>query len=55
MTAREVAGLLSLSAHSILDMAQDGRLPSFKLGHAVRFRRSDIEQYLEGCYRPVGA
>jgi excisionase family DNA binding protein len=55
MTAREVADLLNLSAHTILDMAQEGRLPSFKLGRAVRFRRADIDAWLLEQYRPAAS
>jgi excisionase family DNA binding protein len=51
LTARDVATMLALSTHSVLDMAQDGRLSSLKLGHAVRFKRSDIEAYIEASYR----
>ena len=49
LTASDVAEWLSLSKHTILDMAEDGRLPSFKLGRAVRFRPSEISAWLEAC------
>lgn len=49
LTATDVAEWLSLSKHTILDMAEDGRLPSFKLGRAVRFRPSEIDAWLESC------
>jgi excisionase family DNA binding protein len=51
ITARDVADLLSLSTHSVLDMAQDGRLKSFKIGGAVRFRESEIAAYIDSCRR----
>jgi len=48
MTARDVAGLLSVSANTILDWWQAGQLPGFKVnGRAVRFRRSEILEWLE--------
>jgi excisionase family DNA binding protein len=57
LTAREVADWLKMSTHRVLDFGQDGTLPSLKLGGgskgAVRFRRSDLEAYLESCSRPA--
>jgi excisionase family DNA binding protein len=48
MTSREVAEILGMSTHTVLDMAQDGRLPSFKLGgKVVRFRKSEIATWIE--------
>lgn len=43
VTARELAGYLSLSASTILDMWERGELPGFKIGRAVRFRPSEVE------------
>jgi excisionase family DNA binding protein len=53
MTAQEVADALGLSALTILHWASDGRLPSLKLGRAVRFRPEDINAFLAGAYRPA--
>lgn len=52
LTAREVGALLGLSAGTILDRFEDGRLPGFRLdrgrvGAPVRFRWSEIEAWLE--------
>lgn len=47
LTAREVAELLGFSASTILDWFESGRLPGFKLGRAVRFRLSEIEEFIE--------
>jgi excisionase family DNA binding protein len=46
LTAREVADILNVSASTVLDWHECGRLPSFKLGRAVRFRRSEIAEWL---------
>ena len=51
LTARELAELLGLSAGTILDWHEAGRIPSFRLGARkggpVRFRLSEIEAWLE--------
>jgi predicted DNA-binding transcriptional regulator AlpA len=49
-----VAEWLGVSPAWVLDHAS-GRhrpyLPSVKLGKAVRFRREDVEQFIEDCLR----
>ncbi|HST26574.1 MAG TPA: helix-turn-helix domain-containing protein [Gaiellaceae bacterium] len=52
LTARELADVLNLSASTVLDWFEAGRLPGFKLGRAVRFRESEILAWLEA--RRVG-
>jgi excisionase family DNA binding protein len=48
VTARELAELLGISTATVLDWWEAGRLPGFKLnGHAVRFRPSEVETWLE--------
>lgn len=47
LTARELAELLGLSAGTVLDWFEAGRLPGFKLGRSVRFRASEVEVLLE--------
>jgi excisionase family DNA binding protein len=52
LTARELADFLGLSPSTVLDKWERGELPGFKLpGGAVRFRPSEIEEWLEGCRR----
>jgi len=46
MTLPEVAGYLNLKERTIYDWAQRGKLPAYKLGSAWRFRRADIESWL---------
>ena len=56
MRAVDVAELLDISAHTALDWAESGRLPSFKLGgRAVRFRLSEIAAWLESQRRGADA
>lgn len=47
LTARELAEYLGLSTATVLDWHEAGRVPSFKLGHAVRFRESEVQSWLE--------
>lgn len=51
LTAAEVAALLAVSPNTVLDWAESGRLPSFKLGRAVRFQRSEVMEWLQACRR----
>lgn len=57
LTPREVAEILSVSVPWVLDHASRRRpiLPSVKLGKAVRFRREQVEQFIEECARMKGA
>ena len=58
LTAREVAGLLGLSPHTVLDWFEAGRLPGFRLGGRtggpVRFRESEVVARLEEWRGPTG-
>ena len=47
LTTRELAELWSCSTKSINRLRLQSGLPSLKLGHSLRFRRSDIEAWLE--------
>jgi excisionase family DNA binding protein len=47
LTAAELGELLAMSTATIIDWAAAGKVPSFKLGHAVRFRESEVLAWLE--------
>jgi excisionase family DNA binding protein len=47
LTAADLADLLAMSPDTIIDWAAAGRVPSFKLGQAVRFRESEVLDWLE--------
>ena len=54
LTPKQVAEWLDVSTAWVLDHASGRRrpyLPSVKLGKAVRFRREDVEQFIEDCLR----
>lgn len=49
LTARQVAGLLALSPHTVLDWFERGELPGVKLnGRAVRFVPAEVRAWVEG-------
>jgi len=48
MTARQVAEFLAISPITVYKMAKAGRLPSFRVGTAVRFDPRAIAQWLRG-------
>jgi excisionase family DNA binding protein len=47
LTAREVAELLGFAAGTIVDWAEQDRIPHFKIGTALRFRGSEILEWIE--------
>jgi PTS system nitrogen regulatory IIA component len=47
LTARELADLLGFAAGTIVDWAERGEIPAFKVGGRLRFRLSEIEEWLE--------
>jgi excisionase family DNA binding protein len=49
LTAKALSDLLCVSANTVLDWFQSGRIPGYKLhSGAVRFRESEIVEWLEG-------
>jgi excisionase family DNA binding protein len=47
LIAREVAELLALPESWVREATRDGRLPHLKLGRYRRYRRSELESWLE--------
>lgn len=47
LTIREVAELLRIGEKTAYTLAQTGELPGFKAGGQWRFRRSDINAWIE--------
>ena len=56
LKTRDLAILLDLSPDVVNDMARRGHLKGFKSGNQWRFRRRDVERYLEreGKLAPPG-
>jgi nitrogen PTS system EIIA component len=47
LTARDLGEYLGFSAATIVDWAERGTVPAFKLGGRLRFRLSEVEAWLE--------
>jgi PTS system nitrogen regulatory IIA component len=47
LTARELADLLGFQAGTVVNWAERGELPSFKIGGRLRFRQSEVLAWLE--------
>ncbi len=47
MTLDEVAAYLRLSKDTVYRMVKSGRIPAVKVGTQWRFRRPEVEQWLE--------
>jgi excisionase family DNA binding protein len=59
LTAAELAEMLGFSAATVVDWAEAGKVPAFKLGGRLRFRWSEVSEWLESqrfgsdpCQRP---
>jgi len=47
LTIQEIAAFLKIKEKTAYDLAAKGKLLGFKVGGAWRFRRSDIEQWID--------
>jgi excisionase family DNA binding protein len=57
LNSSQVASLMGMSVSWVyLHVREDSnpRLPHLRLGRAVRFRRSEIDRFLNGRYQPCG-
>ncbi len=47
LTIKEVAGYLKLTERTLYRLVQEGQIPGFKAGNSWRFKRADIERWIE--------
>lgn len=47
MTMKEVAEYLKINEKTAYRLASEGKLPGFKVGGSWRFRRGDIDEWIE--------
>jgi len=47
MTLSDVAEFLQIAERTVYQWAQRSQIPSFKLGNVWRFKRSDLEHWIE--------
>jgi excisionase family DNA binding protein len=51
LTVSEVAGLLKVAEKTVYTMAQQSELPAFKVRGQWRFRRTDLEAWIDAKTR----
>lgn len=47
MTVRDVAGYLNVDEKTVYRLAKRGNLPGFKVAGAWRFKRSDLDHWID--------
>jgi excisionase family DNA binding protein len=47
ITIKEVADFLQIAEKTIYRLAAEGKIPAFKVGGSWRFKRKEIEDWLE--------
>ncbi|HEB0853247.1 helix-turn-helix domain-containing protein [Citrobacter werkmanii] len=47
LTIKEVAAYLKLAEKTAYRLASEGKLPGFKVGGSWRFKKNDLEQWIE--------
>jgi excisionase family DNA binding protein len=46
LTIREVSGILGITEKEVIDLAESGRIPAYKVGGVyLRFKREQIEEF----------
>jgi excisionase family DNA binding protein len=55
LTSRELAAVLGFSTATIVDWAEAGKVPVFKVGGRLRFRESEVLAWLEERRAPVSS
>jgi len=53
LTIQEIAIFLKIKEKTAYDLVAKGKLPGFKVGGSWRFRRSDIETWIDSKTRKV--
>ena len=54
LSVKEVAEFLKVNTTTVYAWAQGGRMPAIKLGRSWRFRRADLEHWLNRNRRDLG-
>lgn len=47
MTVKDVASYLKLNERTVYRMATSAKIPAFKVGTSWRFKRADLERWIE--------
>ncbi len=54
LTIKEVADYLKVTERTLYRLAQEGKIPAFKVGGSWRFRRNDLDQWIREQTRNQG-
>lgn len=54
LTLKEIAAYLKLAEKTAYRLAAEGKLPGFKVGGSWRFKREDIEDWINKQKKQVG-
>jgi excisionase family DNA binding protein len=47
LSANQAGKILGVSGKTVIRMMEDGNFPGYKIGSAWKFKRGDIESYIE--------
>jgi len=47
LTIKEVADYLKVTERTLYRLAQEGKIPAFKVGGSWRFRREDLDRWIQ--------
>jgi excisionase family DNA binding protein len=47
LSANQAGKMLGVSGRTVIRMMEDGHFPGYKIGSAWKFKRGDIESYIE--------
>jgi excisionase family DNA binding protein len=53
MSVRDLAEYLNVNISTVYQWSQRGQIPAMKVGNLWRYRRSDIEEWLNGRRSPA--
>lgn len=48
-TIKELAALLAVTDQTVFRLMKRGEIPYYKIGRSTRFRRDDVEAFLQRC------
>jgi excisionase family DNA binding protein len=51
LTSKETAKLLRITLPTLTDYCQRGLIPSYRIGRNIRYKKSEIEQFVNGSLR----
>jgi len=49
LTVRQAAAMLTVSIRQVYNLINEGKLPHYRIGNAIRLSEADVEDYLADC------